>query len=80
MALSRYTLPNSEAFIMNYWVAYKRGSFNVKEKYTSDDRARSRCVDLHAKAQSIRIVVAEQHSYPVLPQCLELPAVDRMAC
>ena len=65
---------------MNYWVAYQRGSFSVKEKYTCGDRAGSRCVDLHTKAHSIRIVVAEQHNFPVLPQCLELPAVDRPAC
>ena len=78
-ALSRYSLPNSEAFIMNYWVAYKRGSFSIKEKYTCGDRARSRCADLHSKAQSVRIVMAEQHHYPVLPQFLELPAIDRLA-
>ena len=78
-ALWRYTSLNSEAFIMNYWVAYKRGSFSVKEKYPCADRARNRCADLHSKAQSIRIVVAEQHNYPVLPHCLELPPVDRLA-
>ena len=64
---------------MNYWVAYKRGSFNVKEKYMCADRAHSRCTDLRTKAQSIRIVVAEMHNHPVLPQCLELPAVERLA-
>ena len=64
---------------MNYWVAYKRGSFSIKEKYICADRAHNRCTDLHTKAQSIRIIIAEKHDQPVLPHCLELPAVDRMA-
>lgn len=65
--------------MMNYWVAYRRGSFSLKEKYICPDSARSRCQDLHAKAQSIRIVIADHYNHPGLSHCLELPAVDRLA-
>jgi len=64
---------------MNYWVAYRRGSFSVKEQYACDACARSRSDELRAVAHSIRVVAAAESNHPVLHQCLELPAVARQA-
>jgi hypothetical protein len=60
---------------MNYWVAYKRGSFSIKEQYASDACARLRSDQLRAVAHFIRVVVAAEGNHPALSQCLELPAV-----
>jgi hypothetical protein len=58
-----------------YWVAYVRGSFCVKERYASAGLARSRCNDLVGEAGLIRIVPIEEHVYPLLSNCIELPPV-----
>lgn len=61
--------------IVIYWVAYQRGSFNLKERYACPDRAHNRCGDLFAKARHIRMVPAEEAEPHFLRHCFELPAI-----
>lgn len=65
-----------DAPIVIYWVAYQRGSFSLKERYHSPERARSRCSDLITEARYIRIVPAEESELYQLNHCFELPAVS----
>jgi hypothetical protein len=56
-----------------YWVAYQRGSFNLKERYFCPREARDRCNNLLTQARYIRIVSATADD-PALAHCLELPS------
>lgn len=59
---------------MIYWVAYQRGSFNLKERYFCPRQARDRCNNLLTQAaRYIRIVSATAED-PHLAHCLELPS------
>jgi hypothetical protein len=56
-----------------YWVAYQRGSFNLKERYFCQREAHERCNKLLTQARYIRIVSAKAND-PALAHCLELPS------
>lgn len=62
--------------VLIYWVAYQRGSFSVKERYFSPERARDRCGDLITEARHIHIIPAEENESHLLSHCFELPAAS----
>ena len=59
-----------------YWVAYQRGSFSLKERYFSAERARDRCSDLITEARHIHIIPGEENEPHLLSHCFELPAAS----
>jgi len=64
---------------MVWWVTYQRGSFSLKERYASFQRARERCVRLFADAQYLRIVAGDDvEGLASLAHCLELPAIESL--
>lgn len=69
---------------MVWWVAYHRGSFNLKERYPCRLLARGRYLDLFAKAQFLRVVPGNDvEGLAALAHCLELPPVParkKVAC
>ena len=61
---------------MVWWVAYQRGSFNLKERYPCSHRAKERCVRLFTQAQYLRIIAGDDiEGLASLAHCLELPSV-----
>jgi hypothetical protein len=56
-----------------YWVAYQRGSFSLKERYSCPRQARDRCNHLVTQARYIRIISATAED-PHLAHCVELPS------
>ena len=61
---------------MVWWVAYQRGSFNLKESYPCRLRARERCLRLFTKAQYLRVIAGDDiEGLASLAHCLELPPV-----
>jgi hypothetical protein len=62
---------------MIWWVAYQRGSFNLKECYPCMHRARARCVKLFTQTQNLRIIAGDDvEGLASLAHCLELPAPE----
>ena len=68
--------PHQGVLFLIYWVAYQRGSFSVKERYFSPERARDRCSDLITEARHIHIIPAEENESHLLSHCFELPAAS----
>lgn len=65
---------------MIWWVAYRRGSFSLKERYLSAQHARERCGGLFTHAQFLRIVPADDvEGCAMLAGCFELPPVSEPA-
>ena len=61
---------------MVWWVAYRRGSFLLKERYSCIHRAHERCMHLLADAQHLRIVRGDDiDGLASLIHVLELPAM-----
>jgi hypothetical protein len=61
-----------------WWVAYQRGSFNLKESYTSIQRAHERCLLLLAQAQYLRVISGDDiDGLASVAHCFELPPPKR---
>ncbi|HEY2009502.1 MAG TPA: hypothetical protein VGH23_10965 [Rhizomicrobium sp.] len=61
---------------MIWWVAYRRGSFSLKEGYRSAQHALERCGGLFTHAQFLRIVPGDDiEGCATLACCFELPPV-----
>ena len=61
---------------MVWWVAYQRGSFLLKERYSCIHSAHARCMHLLADAQYLRIVPGDDiDGVASLINVLELPAL-----
>ena len=60
---------------MIWWVAYRRGSFALKERYVCAQHAHERCGGLFTHAQYLRIVPDDDiEGRAALAHCFELPA------
>ena len=44
---------------MVWWVAYRRGSFSLKERYANAQHAHERCGGLFTHAQHLRIIAGD---------------------
>jgi hypothetical protein len=75
-AFARYdfSMPGRRGVI--WWVAYQRGSFSLKERYSSAQHAHQRCGHLFARAEYLRIVADDDiEGCAMLAHCFELPPV-----
>jgi hypothetical protein len=62
---------------MIWWVAYQRGSFNLKESYPCIQRAQERCVRLLTDVQYLRVIAGDDvDGLASVAHCLELPASE----
>jgi len=62
---------------MIWWVAYQRGSFNLKERYGCVQRAYERCSRLFTRVQYLRVIAGDDiDGLASVAHCLELPAVE----
>ena len=66
---------------MIWWVAYQRGSFHLKERYSSAHHAHVRCMHLLACTQYLRIVPGDDiEGLASLAHMLELPPIASQYC
>jgi len=66
----------AEAAGVIWWVAYRRGSFSLKERYESDTRAQQRCSHLFTHAQHLRVIPdADTDGCAAIGHCFELPPI-----
>jgi hypothetical protein len=57
-----------------WWVAYRRDSFVLKERYTNAQHAHARCDGLFTTTQFLRIVPSDDaEGLASLAHCFELP-------
>jgi hypothetical protein len=62
--------------VVVWWVAYQRGSFLLKERYSCVHRAHARCIHLLTHAQYLRIIPGDDiEGLASLAHVLELPAM-----
>ena len=67
---------HAEELGMIWWVAYRRGSFSLKERYLSSGHAMERCGCLFTQAQYLRVVSDDDiEGCATLASCFELPPV-----
>lgn len=59
---------------VDWWVAYQRGSFRLKERYSSARHAQERCGRLFTHAQHLRVIAGDDiEACATLAHWLELP-------